>query len=125
MISNTLRNKIVAAIESGGDSSSQELDRHVDSPVVGSEVLIIRTHYGKVRVNGFTPELGSKTVDVVDTAIAYECEFTGKVLIMILRNGSHLKEMKHNLLSPFIMRIAGLEVNEQPKSMTRNPTTKH
>ena len=33
--------------------------------------------------------------------------------------------MKQNLLSPFIMRLAGLEVNEQPKFMTRNPTTKH
>ena len=33
--------------------------------------------------------------------------------------------MKHNLLSPFIMRLAGLELNEQPKFMTRNPTTKH
>ena len=33
--------------------------------------------------------------------------------------------MKHNLLSPFIMRLAGLEVNEQPKFMTRNTTTKH
>ena len=33
--------------------------------------------------------------------------------------------MKHNLLSPFIMRLSGLEVNEQPKFMTRNPTTKH
>ena len=33
--------------------------------------------------------------------------------------------MKHNLLSPFIMRLAGLEVNEQPKFMTSKPTTKH
>ena len=33
--------------------------------------------------------------------------------------------MKHNLLSLFIMRLSGLEVNEQPKFMTRNPTTKH
>ena len=54
---------------------------------------------------------------VVDAEIAYACEFTGKVLIMIIRN--------HNLLSPFIMRLAGLGVNEQPKFMTRNPTTKH
>ena len=69
--------------------------------------------------------LGSKTVDVVDAAIAYECEFTGKVLIMAIRNGLHLKEMKHNLLSPFIMRLSGLEVNEQPNFMTRNPKTKH
>ena len=74
--------------------------------------MIIRTHDRKVRVNGFTPYLVSKTVDVVDTAIAYECEFTGKVLITIIRNGLDLKEKNQNLLSPFIMRLAGLEVNE-------------
>ena len=102
-----------------------ELENHADSPVVGSEALIIRTHDRTVRVIGFTPALVSKTVDVFDSAIAYECEFTGKVLIMVIRNGLHLKEMKHNMLSSFIMRLSGVEVNEQPKFMTRNPTTKH
>ena len=68
-----------------------ELDSHEDSPVVGSEALIIRTHDRKVRVNGFTPTLGSKTVDVVDPEVAYEYEFTGKVLIMVFRNVLHLK----------------------------------
>ena len=102
-----------------------ELDSHEDSPVVGSEALIIRTHDRKVIVNRFTPSLGSNKVDVVDAEVAYECEFTGKVLIVVISNGLHLKEMKHNLISLFIMRLAGLEVNEQPKFMTRNPTTKH
>ena len=46
-------------------------------------------------------------------------------MIMVHRNILHLKEMKHNLLSPFIMRLAGLEVKEQPKFRTRNSTTKH
>ena len=91
MISDTLRNRIAAAIEPGRDSSSLELDSHADSSVVGSEALIIRTHDRKFRVNGFTPALGSNTVDVVDAEIAYECEFTGKVLIIIIRNGLHLK----------------------------------
>ena len=95
-----------------------ELDSHADSPVVGSEALIVRTHDSKVRVNGFTSELVSKTVDVVGAAVSYECEFTVKVCMMVIRNGLHIKEMKHNLLSPFIMRLAGLEVNEQPKFMT-------
>ena len=90
MISDTLRNRIVAAIESGWDSSSLELDSHADSPVVGFKALIIITHDRKVRVNGFTPLLGSKKLDVVDASIAYDCEFTGKVLIMIIRNGLHL-----------------------------------
>ena len=66
MISDTLRNRIVTAIESGGESSSLELDSHADSPVVGSEAFIIITYDTKVRINGFTPALGSKTVDVVD-----------------------------------------------------------
>ena len=82
MISDTLRNWIVASIKSGGESSSLELDSHSYSPVEGSEALIIRTHDRKVRVNGFIPALGSKTVDVVDATVAYECEFTGKVLII-------------------------------------------
>ena len=124
MISNTPMNRIVAAIESGGELSSLELDSHADSPAVGSEALIIKTHDRKFRVNGFTPALGSKTVDEVDAAVAYECEFTEKLPIIVIRNGMYLKEMKHNLLSPFIMRLSGLEVNEQPKFMIRNPTTK-
>ena len=68
-----------------------KLASHADSPGVGSEALIIRTNDRKFRVNGFTPTLVSKTVDVVDAEIAYECEFTGKVLITIIRNGLHLK----------------------------------
>ena len=101
-----------------------ELNSHADSPVLGSEALIIRTHDTKVRFNGFKPALVPKAVYVVDATVAYECELTEKVLIMVIRNGLHLKEMNHNLLSLFIMRLSGLEVNEKPKFMTRNPTTK-
>ena len=89
--------------------------------MVGSKALIIRTHDRKVRVNGFTPALVSKTVDVVDAAVSYECELTGKVLIMVIRNVLHLREMKHNLLSPFIMRLAGLEVNEPTQVHNKEP----
>ena len=71
MISDTLRNQIVAAIESGGESSILELDSHTGSPVVGYEALIIRTHDRKVKVDGFTPALGPKTVDAVDAEISY------------------------------------------------------
>jgi len=54
-----------------------------------------------------------------------KCEFAGKVNIMIIQNGLYLKEMNHHLLSPFIMRLAEVEVNEQPIFMTKNPMTKH
>ena len=64
----------------------------MDLAVVGSEASTIRTHDGKVIVNRFTPALGSKTVDVVDAATAYACEFTGTVLIMLIRNGPQRKK---------------------------------
>ena len=105
--------------------SSLELDRHADSPVVGSEALIIRTHDKTVKVNGFTKSLGTKTVDVVDAALAYECGIIGNIYILIARNELYFKEMRHNLLAPFIMRLAGLEVIEQPKFMTRKLTIYH
>ena len=59
--------------------------------MVGYKALITRTHDRTIRIHGFTPVLGTKMVDVDDAEIAYECEFTGKVLIMIIRNGLHLK----------------------------------
>ena len=62
---------------------------------------------------------------MVDAAIAYECEFTGKISIMIIMKVLYPKEMKHHLLSPFIMMLVGVEVNKQPKFITRHPTIKY
>jgi len=74
MMSNRLQSQIVAVIGSGENcgNSSLKLDIHADSPVIGSDTLIFRTHYRKVKVNGFTSELRSKTVDVVDAALTYK-----------------------------------------------------
>ena len=48
-----------------------------------------------------------------------------EISTLIVRNALYFKEMGHNLLAPFIMRLVGLEVNEQPKFMTRKPTICH
>ena len=127
MMSNTLHSRIIPALEIGGDARkcSLELNSHVDLSVIGSEALIIYTHDQKVKVNEFIPELGSKTVDEADAALAYECEFTCNVSMMIVRNTLYLKNMKYHLLSPFIMRLVEVEVNEQPKFITRNSTKKY
>ena len=101
------------------------MDSHADSPVVGKNAYIIETQGKKVTVNGFTESLGSKTVPVVDAAVAYDCEFTGKVYILIIRNALYFEEMSINLISPFILRLAGLHVNEEPKFMATHPTLDH
>ena len=101
------------------------MDSHADSPVVGKNAFIISTQDKKITVNGFTDALGSKIVPVVDAAVAYDCEFTGRVYILIIRNALYFEEMNVNLIAPFILRLAGLKVNEEPKFMATNPTLDH
>ena len=70
------------AQESGGcDTSRTEMDSHADSSVVEKNAYIISTKGKKITVNGFTDALGSKTVPVMDAAVTYDCEFTGRVYI--------------------------------------------
>ena len=101
------------------------MDSHADSPVVGKNAYIISTQDKKITVNGFTDALDSKAVPVVAAAVAYDCEFTGRVYILIIRNALYFEEMNVNLIAPFILRLAGLKVNKESKFMANNPTLDH
>ena len=102
--------------------SRTDMDSHVDSPVVGKNEYILSTRDRQVKVNGFTKALGSKTVHVVDAAVAYECEYTSKVYILIIRNTLYFKEMDVNIIATFMLRLVGMKVNEDPKFMAKLPT---
>ena len=39
-----------------------------------------------------------------------------------MRNDLHITSMKHNLISPFILREAGLTINEVPRIHCDEPT---
>jgi len=70
-------------------------------------------------VSGFSGELGSAIkVLVVHAAVAYYCEITGKAHILVIHNALYLRSMKTNLIPPFMMRLAGLQVNECPKFLS-------
>ena len=101
------------------------MDIHADSPVVGKYAFIISTQDRKITVNGFTNFLGSKTVPVVDAVVAYDCEFTGKIYILIIKNALYFEEMKVSLIASCILRLASLQVNEIPKFMAEYPTLDH
>ena len=49
---------------------------------------------------------------VVNAAIVYDCDITGESHILILHNALHILNMENNLVPPFAMRLAGLEVND-------------
>ena len=68
-----------------------ELDSHADSPVLGNGARIIRETGMSVSVRGFTDEIGAPLhVPVVDGLLLYECDSTGDMYILIVRNALYV-----------------------------------
>ena len=113
--------------ERGGPSEGRtELDSHADSPVVGRNVIILSDSGQRANVTGFTEDLGKcMSVPIVTAAIAYTDEYTGLTSIIIIYNALHIKSMENNLVPPFMIRLAGVEVDECPKFMCRSPSVKN
>ena len=107
--------------------SAIELDSHADSPVEGRFAKVLEDTGRKVQVSGFTSELAKPvSVPTVHPVVAYDCEYTGKTHILVIHNALYLRTMSVNLIPPFMMRLAGLEVNECPKFLSKVPSeTQH
>jgi hypothetical protein len=111
---------------SGDMTAATELDSHADSPVVGKNAVILESLNRSVRVSGFSSEIGKPIrVKVVNAAVAYDCDITGDTHILVLYNALFIPSMENNLVPPFAMRLAGLEVNECPKFLAKKPTIAH
>ena len=52
---------------------------------------------------------------IVDAMLAYDCETTNQVNLLVLQNVLYIDSMEDNLIPPFILREAGLIVNKQAK----------
>lgn len=109
--------------ENDGHVTRTDLDSHANMVVVGRHCAIIE-HTGKfASVSPFTPDYEALSkVPIVDAALLYDCPFTGFRYVLIVRNALHVPAMKHNLIPPFIMREAGIKVDEIPKIHTPDPT---
>ena len=107
------------------EESRTELDSHANMPVVGRHAYVI-SDTGKVAdVSPFTPDYDAMKIKIVDAAIQYGCPYSGKSYILVVRNALHVPSMKHNLLPPFILRQAGIEVNDTPKIQVTEATKQH
>ena len=104
-----------------------ELDSHANMVVLGRNTFIFDSPPKRTcDVQPFDPNLGAVTkVPIVDGAVAYDCPFTHKTYILIFRNALHLPSLHHNLLPPFILREAGLIVNETAKIHCHKPTNEN
>jgi len=93
-----------------------ELDSHANMPVAGGGTLVIARTGRHARVTPFSPELPSMDmVEILDVAMAYDDPVTLTTTILVMRNSLYVPTMDHNLIPPFVMREAGLTVDETPK----------
>ena len=60
-------------------------------------------------------------VPIVDTVLACDCPISGKTTLLVARNALFVQSMNHNLIPPFIMREAGLKVEEQVRIHVKEP----
>ena len=112
-------------MEDSNELSKTELDSHANMPVIGRNAYILSKIGETVDVAPFTPDYKPISVELVDEALKYECPYSGEVKILILRRGLYVPSMTHNLLPPFVLREAGIHINEVPKIHVTSPTEEH
>ena len=126
--------RIVAAMvadvnETDDDGKSRgsrtELDTHANMPVVGKHSYVVCDSGRTVDVSPYTPDYPSMSLKVVDAAVQYDCPYDGATRVFIIRNAVHVPSMENNLVPPFIMREAGVKVNDMPKIQAEEPTVEH
>ena len=98
------------------DSMSRlELDSHANMPVVGASAQILAESGETVDVNAYSPEYEPRQVPLVDAALQYDSPYDGSTHILVIRNALYVPSMTNHLIPPFIMREAGIQVNDVPK----------
>ena len=77
----------------------------------------------QAQVNAFSSDLPAiNSVPIVDAAILYECPYTHVKYILVARNVLYILTLDHHLVAPFILREAGLIVDDIPKSQSQVKT---
>ena len=112
---------IIKSVDTSEDKIGQEsiskleLDSHANMPVVGGTARIISKSGDTVDVSAYSPDYEPRQVPLVDAALQYDCPYDGSTHIMVIRHALYVPSMKNHLIPPFIMREAGIQVNEVPK----------
>ena len=99
-----------------------ELDSHANMAIVGKYVYVLNETGDTVEVNPFTPDYKAITAKVVDAAIRYDCPYKGQSYILIIWNVINVPSMENNLIPPFLLREAGIIVNDKAKIHVADPT---
>ena len=96
------------------------MDSHANMAVVGENATVIQETGRYADFNAFANDVCQMNwVPIKDMVIAYDCPYQRKTLILVTKNALHVTSMNHNLIPPFIMDKAGLEVNTEPNIQSK------
>jgi hypothetical protein len=102
---------------------AMELDSHANMAVAGSNCTIIAEIGRYANVTPFSSNLPTMDmVEIGDAAIAYDAPILHVTYLLVMQNALMIPTLNHNLISPFLLREAGLYVEETPKHQVANPT---
>ena len=117
----------ISTVESNSHQEPRtEIDSHSNMTVIGHHSRIIHDTGKTAQVSPFTNTYEAlQSVPIVDAAIAYDCPFTDQTFILVCTNALSIPTMSHNLIPPFILREAGVTVNDVPKIQVHTPSIEH
>ena len=104
------------------NSYKTELDSHANMAVIGRHSIIINDTGKTADVKPFSPDCNTlQKVKIIDAAIKWTCPNTDVEYILLVMNALYVPANENNLIPPFLMREAGIVVNDVPKIHMDNP----
>jgi hypothetical protein len=103
-----------------------KLDSHANMAVAGSDCTVIARSGRHATVIPFSQNLPTmEMVEIGDIAIAYDDPISLQTYPLVIRNALMIPTMDHILLPLFLLRLAGLQVDETPQDQLALPTVKN
>ena len=97
---------------------------HVNTCVLGREFHKLYHWNHPVNVSGCNPENGERLCQKIAVTVAYDNPQSGKFCIFIFHHFIRVNHLNHHMLCTMQCLINGIEVNETPKFLLRQPTDK-
>jgi hypothetical protein len=100
-----------------------ELDSRANMAVAGRDCTIIASSECFANVTPFHKDLPAmEMVEIGDAMVAYDNPISQRTYLLVMRNALLIQSMDHNLIPPFLIREAGLLLDETPKHQLEHPT---
>jgi hypothetical protein len=101
-----------------------DLDSHADTSVIGTNCRIISFTDKSCQVAPYHPDYPAmQDIPIVQAGTAYDDPFTGEMIILVINQGLYFGDnLPNSLINPNQMRVNGIEVDDVPKHLLRDPS---